>query len=70
MKRIVLVLLLISFNFLQAQEDTYPEETVVAFFNAFHQQDTLTLKELVYDTVKMQSVQTRPDGTVKRSKNL
>lgn len=54
-------------NYLHAQEDTYPEETVVAFFNAFHQQDTLALKELVYDTIKMQSVQAKPDGTVKIS---
>ena len=56
-----------SMNYLHAQEDTYPEETVVAFFNAFHQQDTLALKELVYDTIKMQSVQAKPDGTVKIS---
>lgn len=58
---------MLSFNYLQAQEDTHPEETVVAFFNAFHQQDTLALKELIYDSVRMQSVQTKPDGTVKLS---
>ncbi|MEH6656117.1 3-methyl-2-oxobutanoate hydroxymethyltransferase [Leeuwenhoekiella marinoflava] len=67
MKRIVVLLVLMSMNYLHAQEDTYPEETVVAFFNAFHQQDTLALKELVYDTIKMQSVQAKPDGTVKIS---
>lgn len=67
MKRIIVLLIFISFNYLQAQEDMHPEETVIAFFNAFHQQDTLALKELIYDTVKMQSVQARPDGTLKIS---
>lgn len=40
---------------------------VIAFFNAFHQQDTLAMKELVYDSIKMQSIGLSKSGSVKLS---
>ncbi len=40
---------------------------VIAFFNAFHQQDTLAMKELVYDSIKMQSIGRSKSGSVKLS---
>ncbi len=40
---------------------------VIAFFNAFHKQDTLAMKELVYDSIKMQSIGRSKSGSVKLS---
>lgn len=40
---------------------------VIAFFNAFHHQDTLAMKELVYDSIKMQSIGLSKSGSVKLS---
>ena len=44
-----------------------PEEVVIAFFNAFHEQDTLALRELVHERIKMQSISSQKDATVKLS---
>ncbi|MFI8378086.1 nuclear transport factor 2 family protein [Leeuwenhoekiella sp. NPDC079379] len=41
---------------LNAQDQPKPEETIIAFFNAFHQQDTVALKDLVHPKVRMQSI--------------
>lgn len=41
---------------IQAQDVPEPEEAVIAFFNAFHQQDTLALRDLVHNKIKMQSI--------------
>ena len=40
----------------KAQFFSEPEEVVIAFFNAFHQQDTLAMRELVHSRIKMQSL--------------
>ncbi|WP_028375740.1 3-methyl-2-oxobutanoate hydroxymethyltransferase [Leeuwenhoekiella sp. MAR_2009_132] len=53
------LILLISFCvscILCAQDQPKPEETIIAFFNAFHQQDTVALRNLVHPRVRMQSI--------------
>ena len=40
----------------KAQFFSEPEEVVIAFFNAFHQQATLAMRELVHSRIKMQSL--------------
>ena len=67
MKTIFTLICILSFFNLKAQEPEQAKEVVVAFFNAFHQQDTLAMKELMYDSVKMQSIGTDKEGIVQLS---
>ncbi|HAX16640.1 MAG: nuclear transport factor 2 family protein [Bacteroidota bacterium] len=67
MKRIITLVFIISFSCVKAQEPEQAKEVVIAFFNAFHQQDTLAMKELVYDSIKMQSIGRSKSGSVKLS---
>tara|TARA_R100000306_G_scaffold36390_1_gene36641 strand:+ start:1957 stop:2409 length:453 start_codon:yes stop_codon:yes gene_type:complete len=66
-KTIFTLICILSFFNLKAQEPEQAKEVVVAFFNAFHKQDTLAMKELMYDSVKMQSIGTDKEGIVQLS---
>ena len=56
--------LALLFSLVQAQAQFFsePEEVVIAFFNAFHQQDTLAMRELVHSRIKMQSLGVKDDA--------
>ena len=58
---------ILSFWKTNAQFVSEPEEVVIAFFNAFHEQDTLALRALVHKRVTMQSLSDATDSGVKLS---
>ncbi len=59
-----LLILFLSFFFFSAKAQfvSEPEEIVIAFFNAFHEQDTLALRDLVHPRISMQSIGTKNDS--------
>ena len=46
----------------QTEEKEHVKQTIEAFFKAFHEQDSLALKDLVHATVTMQSIAQNKDG--------
>ncbi|QED36473.1 nuclear transport factor 2 family protein [Antarcticibacterium arcticum] len=64
--QIFILLLLSTSGFAQNQpEDDKVKKVVTDFFEAFHQQDSLALRELAHPNVIMQSVSTNPAGETK-----
>lgn len=49
-------------SFAQTAEETQVKNIVIEFFEAFHQQDTLALRELAHATVTMQSLAENSGG--------
>ncbi|WP_121665474.1 nuclear transport factor 2 family protein [Mesonia aquimarina] len=66
MKKILFLLLFINFSFLSAQEDyANPRETVKVFFEAFHEQDTNTLRSLAFEEFQLKSISRDENGALK-----
>lgn len=64
--QIILLLLLVTSGFAQNHtEDDKVKKVVTEFFEAFHQQDSLALRNLAHPAVIMQSVSTNPSGETK-----
>ncbi|MFO7720116.1 MAG: nuclear transport factor 2 family protein [Gillisia sp.] len=66
----ILVYLLVLFTGLsvvaqETSEETAAKNTVESFFVAFHNQDSLALKELAHPSVTMQSIAEDEEGNVK-----
>lgn len=62
-KFLVIAFLFSSFtSFAQTAEETEVKNMVTEFFEAFHKQDTLALRELAHSTVSMQSLAEGPEG--------
>ncbi len=61
--RTIPLLIFIAFTAFPAKAQFFsdPEEVVIAFFNAFHQQDTMAMRELVHPRIKMQSLGVKDD---------
>jgi len=58
MRRIalLLVLLISSLSFAQDSDEIDVKKTVIKFFDAFHKQDSIAIKELVSKDLKLQSI--------------
>ena len=70
MKHLVLILLLfISTSALSQNtcEDEKAKKVVTDFFDAFHKQDSIALRNLAHPAIIMQSVATLPNGEIKVS---
>ena len=61
MKKGLLVLFLLSLNFLIAQESS-PKKTVEDFFVAFHKKDTVKLREVSHKWIIMQTIGKDKEG--------
>lgn len=62
MKKLLLVIILFSFGLIaNAQEN--PKEVVVVFFEAFHKQDTVKLKDLCHVDLILQTVTNAKEGS-------
>lgn len=46
----------------QTKEDAKVKATIISFFDAFHQQDTLTLKAMAKGNIKLQSIAKNKEG--------
>ena len=68
MKILISILLLftgISAASQEMVEDASVRQTIEAFFSAFHQQDSIVLRDLVDSNVILQSISTNTDGETK-----
>lgn len=62
MKKLLLVIVLLNVGyFTKAQEN--PKQVVEVFFEAFHQQDTITLKKLCHNDLILQTVTNAKEGS-------
>jgi len=64
MRRIalLLVLLISSLSFAQDSDEIDVKKTVIKFFDAFHKQDSIAIKELVSKDLKLQSIGKSKEG--------
>ncbi len=64
MRRIalLLVLLISSSSFAQDSDEIDVKKTVIKFFDAFHKQDSIAIKELVSKDLKLQSIGKSKEG--------
>lgn len=73
MKKIICLCLLFTaslFSFAQeGQEEENARRVVVEFFEAFHRQDSVALRNLAHPTIKMQSIATNEQGAGNLSTN-
>jgi len=65
MKQILLFIFLTGFMNVSAQEsdETKVQKTIEAFFNGFHKQDSLLIKQTVSDGIIAQTIGKNKDGT-------
>lgn len=61
MKKVLLILFLVSLNFLIAQEIS-PKKTVEDFFVAFHKKDTVSLRAISHKWIVMQTIGKDKEG--------
>ena len=72
MKQILCFLILFSIGssaFSQSSEEADVKKVVTDFFEAFHRQDTVALRDLSHSTIKMQSIGMDAEGNSKVSTN-
>lgn len=59
---LLLVLLISSSSFAQDSDEIDVKKTVIKFFDAFHKQDSIAIKELVSKDLKLQSIGNSKEG--------
>ena len=64
MKKVMLILFLVSLNFLMAQDNS-PRKAVEEFFVAFHKKDTIALRSISHSDIVMQTIVNTKEGTTK-----
>lgn len=69
-KFLFFLMLFLSFSsFAQDVQEEEVKEVVTTFFEAFHRQDSIALRNLAHPTIKMQSIATNGGGTSQLSTN-
>lgn len=59
---LLLTLLISSSSFAQDSDEKDVKKTVIKFFDAFHKQDSIAIKELVSKDLKLQSIRKSKEG--------
>lgn len=69
MKNLLVITVLLLSSVVFSQESS-PKTTIEAFFSAFHQKDTLTLRTFCRNDISLQTVANTKDGTQLKSVQL